>query len=188
LGFSISPAPADRSIYAYKLRVALIGVPDKIRERDDIMIQQSSSNDGIRSLCAETGDDDGQHAILDSRNKSRTRRAKWRTSRPESGLADRKVHQLCRQVAQTLDEVLAECGDRVLQCLRVEAVQPFPDASRLLATVAFIDNRPGTIADIALVLDHLHRASGHLRCEIATAVTRKRAPLLLYRLAEPQGS
>jgi ribosome-binding factor A len=107
---------------------------------------------------------------------------------PPAGKSDRKAHQLCRQVAQTLDEVLAECGDRVLQCLRVEGVQPFPDASRLLVTVAFIDNRPGTIADIALVLDHLHRASGHLRCEIATAVTRKRAPLLLYRLAEPPGA
>ena len=36
-----------------------------------------------------------------------------------------------------------------------------------------------------MVIEHLERASGHLRFEIAAAVTRKRAPLLLYRLAEP---
>ena len=34
-------------------------------------------------------------------------------------------------------------------------------------------------------MDHLERASGHLRYEIAASVTRKRAPLLFYRLAEP---
>ena len=37
----------------------------------------------------------------------------------------------------------------------------------------------------AHVLEHLQRASGHLRCEVAAAVTRKRAPLLVYRLANP---
>ena len=110
-----------------------------------------------------------------------------RESKPPAGAGDRKAHQLCRQVGQTLDEVLAECGDAVLQGLRVEGVEPFPDASRLLVTVAFIDDRPGKMAEVGLVVDHLHRASGHLRSEVATAVTRKRAPLLLYRLAEPPG-
>jgi ribosome-binding factor A len=86
-------------------------------------------------------------------------------------------------VGQTLDEVLAECGDAVLQGLRVEGVEPFPDASRLLVTVALIDGTPGAVAELGRVVDHLERASGHLRCEVATAVTRKRAPLLLYRLA-----
>ena len=110
-----------------------------------------------------------------------------RHAEPAAGPVDRKAWQLCRQVGHTLDEVLAECGDAVLQGLRVEGVEPFPDASRLLVTVAFIDDRPGQMADVGLVVDHLQRASGHLRCEVATAVTRKRAPLLLYRLAEPPG-
>jgi ribosome-binding factor A len=152
------------------------------------MSRYTSSIDGLRSFRAPLGDENGQGPKLDLTTKSQAGRTRWRGASPPAGKSDRKAHQLCRQVAQTLDEVLAECGDRVLQCLRVEGVQPFPDASRLLVTVAFIDNRPGTIADIALVLDHLHRASGHLRCEIATAVTRKRAPLLLYRLAEPPGA
>lgn len=85
----------------------------------------------------------------------------------------------------TLDEVLAECGDPELQGLHVANVVPFPDASRLLVTVMPVDGLPGAkIAPVA-VLKHLERASGHLRYEVAAAVTRKRAPTLLYRLAEP---
>ncbi len=64
---------------------------------------------------------------------------------PRSGRArrpsrfDRKAAQLCRQVAVTLDEVLAECGDGVLRNLHVVDVAPFPDASRLLVTVSAVD-------------------------------------------------
>jgi ribosome-binding factor A len=144
-----------------------------------------SPKDGLRSLCAEIGDDDGDAARLHSWRKSRARRSKRREAKPPVSADVRKVNQLCRQVGQTLDEVLAECGDAVLQGLRVEGVEPFPDASRLLVTVAFIDNRPREMAQVGLVVNHLHRASGHLRCEVATAVTRKRAPSLLYRLADP---
>jgi ribosome-binding factor A len=151
------------------------------------MSQHTSSKDGLRSLCAEIGDDDGDALRLHSWRKSRARRSKRREPKPLVGADVRKAYQLCRQVGQTLDEVLAECGDAVLQGLRVEGVEPFPDASRLLVTVAFIDNRPRKMGEVELVVDHLHRASGHLRCEIATAVTRRRAPLLHYRLADPPG-
>jgi ribosome-binding factor A len=34
------------------------------------------------------------------------------------------------------------------------------------------------------ILNHLARASGHLRYQVASAITRKRAPLLEYRLAD----
>jgi ribosome-binding factor A len=88
-------------------------------------------------------------------------------------------------VAHALDAVLADCHDTVLQELRVASVEPFPDASRLIVIVAFIDDRPVSLIEAARVLDHLHRASGHLRFEVAAAVTRKRAPLLIYRLADP---
>jgi len=44
---------------------------------------------------------------------------------------DRKAIQLCHQVAETLEEVLAECGDSVLQDLRVVDVEPAPDAGIL---------------------------------------------------------
>lgn len=152
------------------------------------MIQTASSQDGFRSLFAQDGDDDRNAARFDSGRRLRARQERRADSRPGTGGSDRKVHQLCRQVARTLDEVFAECGDRVLQSLRVDNVEPLPNASRLLVTVAFVDNQPGTLADVTLVLEHLHRAGAHLRREIMTSVTRKRAPLLLYRVAEPSNA
>ena len=140
------------------------------------MRHYTSSRDGFRSLCAEIGDDDGQGPQIHSSRKSRTRSAGSRHAEPAAAAGDRKAWQLCRQVGHTLDEVLAECGDAVLQGLRVESVEPFPDASRLLVTVAFIDDRPGRMADLGRVLEHIERASGHLRYEVASAVTRQRAP------------
>jgi hypothetical protein len=35
------------------------------------------------------------------------------------------------------------------------------------------------------VLEHLQHAGGHLRSEVAAAVTRRRTPLLVYRLQDP---
>ena len=102
----------------------------------------------------------GSHA--QASRKPRTRRAGGRRIVPASGQVDRKAWQLCRQVGHTLDEVLAECGDAVLQGLRVESVEPFPDASRLLVTVAFIDGRPGRVREALHVVDRLEHASGHL--------------------------
>jgi ribosome-binding factor A len=85
-------------------------------------------------------------------------------------------------VAETLEEVLAECGDSVLQELRVLDVEPAPDASRLLVTVA-VEGWSDHSFDAARVHDHLARAAGHLRSEVAGAITRKRTPVLVYRLA-----
>jgi len=134
----------------------------------------------VRSLCAELGEDDGQAPHSKASRKQTSRRV-----RPQVRQVDRKACQLCRQVAVTLDGVFADCGDGVLQNLHVASVAPFPDASRLLVTVSSVDGRRARVVGPEVVLDHLNHASGHLRREIAAAVTRKRAPLLLYRLAEP---
>jgi ribosome-binding factor A len=93
----------------------------------------------------------------------------------------RKAAQLCRQVAVTLQEVLAECRDPRLQALAVQGVEPAPDASRLLVTLV-LDGGAGP-ADLAEAHARLLRASGHLRSEVASAITRKRAPVLVYRIA-----
>jgi ribosome-binding factor A len=137
----------------------------------------------ISRYCATLGEGDGQDPHAPRRPHAHHRR---RASGPDTnGRLERKVCQLCRQVAETLDEVLADCGDGVLRGLRVTAVVPYPNASRLLVTVAPVDGRLAPEARPQVVMEHLERASGHLRYEIASAVTRKRAPLLLYRLAEP---
>src|SRR4029077_7203628 len=121
-----------------------------------------SSKQEVSSLCAEVSEDDGDpHRRAPRRSRSASSR---RSGVAERGI-DRKAHQLCRQVAVTLDEVLAECGDPALQGLHVVNVVPYPDASRLLATVTTVDGRPKAIAPTD-VLKHLERANGHLRYEI----------------------
>jgi ribosome-binding factor A len=141
----------------------------------------------MRGLCAELGEDDGLDPHLWSRRIGRGGQARRDGSAaPLHGRpVDRKACQLCRQVAVTLDEVLPDCGDGVLQGLRVVEVAPFPDASRLLVTVASVDGKAEREYGPETVLEHLRHASGHLRCEVAAAVTRKRAPLLVYHLAGP---
>jgi ribosome-binding factor A len=144
----------------------------------------------MRRLCAEPGEEDGLDPRFAARRAGRGGRARH-SGGPAFGPGspaqpvDRKAAQLCRQVAVTLDEVLAECGDDVLRDLHVVDVAPFPDASRLLVTVSAVDaGAPGTPGPEA-VLEHLHHAGGHLRREVAAAVTRRHVPLLVYRLQEP---
>ena len=142
-----------------------------------------SSSEQIPVPYTEAGEDDSHGPTMHAWRQQRARRARRGESHGRS--ADRKAWQLCRQVAVTLDEVLAECGDGVLRGLRVVSVAPFPDASRLLVTVTSIDDRPGGMVEAGRVLEHIERAAGHLRSEIAAAVTRKRAPVLVYQLVEP---
>lgn len=95
-----------------------------------------------------------------------------------------KAKQLCRQAAETLDQVLSgETGDDRLACLRVVSVQPAPDASRLLVTVV------ATCATVDFCRDataaHLQASAGRLRTAVAAAITRRKAPTLAFVLLGP---
>lgn len=138
----------------------------------------------LRAVCGEVGPDDG----VDPRELARARMRQHSGVRSGPGPAERgagrKARQLSRQVAETLDAVLAgDTGDEVLRALRVVSATPAPDASRLLVTVA--PRPPADRLDPAEVLARLARASGWLRTEVAAAITRKRAPALSFRLAAP---
>jgi len=101
------------------------------------------------------------------------------TSRPPLR-GDRKARQLCRQVADTLGQVLSgECDDEILRSLQVVTVAPAPDASQLLVIVApaLAEDR----LDPAEVVQRLAIHSGRLRCEVAASITRKRAPRLAFQ-------
>jgi ribosome-binding factor A len=148
------------------------------------MRNHTLSSEQVHVPYAEPGEDDSQAPSTHSWRQQRARRARRVESRGRP--TGHKAWQLCRQVAVTLDEVLAECGDGVLRGLRVVSVAPFPDASRLLVTLTSIDDRPGGVIGAGSVLEHIEHAAGHLRCEIASAVTRKRAPVLVYQLVEPK--
>lgn len=119
--------------------------------------------------CGEIHDDDG----VDPRQFFQPNRY--------AGKTDRKARQLCAQVADTLSLVLAgECEDELLHNLHVLSVEPAPDASRLAVTV-----RADVIGgvDPRLVRDRLSDVAGRLRTEVASAITRKRAPKLVFHVA-----
>jgi ribosome-binding factor A len=119
-----------------------------------------------------------------------TRRRKFHPARvpgetPLTGgaSATRKAQQLCRQVAETLSQVLSgECADSVLQGLQVLAVDPAPSSRQLLVTVAGEAGRPVNAAEIR---ERLDAASPWLSCQVAAAVTRKRAPRLAWLVVPP---
>ncbi|QDT76086.1 ribosome-binding factor A [Lacipirellula limnantheis] len=97
---------------------------------------------------------------------------------------DRKAQQLCRQVGETIDQILAgELGDAALNALRVASVVPAPDASRMLVTlVATSDD--GSF-DRAAIEHKLAAVTGLLRSAVAAAITRRKAPNLSFVVIGP---
>ncbi len=97
---------------------------------------------------------------------------------------DRKAKQLCRQVAETLDQVLSgETRDDILRGFHVSEVVPAPNSSRLLVTL-HADRGVGDF-DRKLVEKRLAACSGRLRCEVAAAITRRKTPTLVFNIVGP---
>lgn len=120
--------------------------------------------DQVRALCAETGPDDGVDPREDKRASARSNRK-----------TDRKLGQLCRQVEHTLHLVLGAMPQA--EGLLVQAVLPAPNASRLCVVVAAPDEvRKNELAAL------LERQAGRLRSEVASTITRRRAPELIFRV------
>ena len=95
---------------------------------------------------------------------------------------DRKLLQLCAQVRDVLNQVLSgECDDDLLRSLYVESVTPAPDATQLMVVVT--PALPGESLDPVQVLPRLAAQSGLLRSEVASSITRRRAPQLLFQFS-----
>lgn len=119
------------------------------------------------ALRAEPGAQDG----VDPRDELR------QAARTKGG---RKTHQLCAQAAEAINYAFAaECHDDVLRELGVVAVQPAPDESRLLVTVA--PTLPGP-CDPAAVLAHIDKAQATIRAQVAAGIHRKKVPQLAFRV------
>ncbi|REJ68220.1 MAG: ribosome-binding factor A [Planctomycetota bacterium] len=124
--------------------------------------------------CGEIHEDDG----VDPREFFKTRQSRDNKNR--------KAIQLCNQVAETLGLVLAgDFDDELLHNLQVVSVVPAPDASQL--AVALRADIPRGQVHAQKVLDRLAMVAGRLRCEVAAAITRKRAPKLVFHLIGPEG-
>ncbi len=138
------------------------------------MAHDKSQRERLRALCGELHDDDGvdPHEFFQPTRKR--------------GKDRRKSKQLCRQVEKTLDLVLSgETGDELLGDLRIVSVTS-ADSTALLVTV--IADVPPDRFDRAEIEARLAKMSGRLRSEVARAITRKRTPLLIFHLLEPEFS
>lgn len=122
--------------------------------------------------CGEIHEDDG----IDPRQFFKSERTRDK--------GNHKTHQLCRQVAETIDQVLSgETGDDLLTCLRVDQVRPAPDASRLLVTLHAVVSVEEFCRE--QLQSRLALQQGKLRATVASAITRKKAPSLACAILGP---
>lgn len=117
--------------------------------------------------CESMGPDDGIDARLLFRGTSRRK-------------SHHKTYQLCNQVLEAINGLLSHLGDDRLEAVLVDAVTPAPDDGRLLVLVRQAITRPG--CGPSQVLEALQGAHGLIRCEVAGAVTRRRAPELVFQV------
>jgi ribosome-binding factor A len=94
--------------------------------------------------------------------------------------AGRKALQLCGQVRDALGAILPVLADEVLQNLTVVSVEPAPYTGRLRVTVAVPS--PADATDRTAAVEHLGRAAGMIRREVAAAVHRRKAPELAFEV------
>jgi ribosome-binding factor A len=99
--------------------------------------------------------------------------------RPTERRPDRKTLQLCEQVKDTLNWVLGSVDDQLILS-HVQAVEPLP-GGRLLVKVTV----PPDVS-IPEAMTSLAAAAPALRAEVAQAITRRKAPELVY-VAVPAG-
>lgn len=97
---------------------------------------------------------------------------------------NRKVYQLCRQVADTLQLVLCE-EDMRLELLNVVDVVPAPDSRRMLVLVEIDAARPiESASEIDLIMAALVEHVPRLRAEIARTINRRKTPQLVFEISK----
>jgi ribosome-binding factor A len=93
----------------------------------------------------------------------------------EDRRASRKARQLARQAEHALRFALSESAKAELQSAVVLMVEPAPDATRLAVTI-----RPGEGVEATAIEEALEHAAPYLRRAVTEAITRKRAPTLVF--------
>ena len=94
-------------------------------------------------------------------------------------MSNHKDRQVCRQVYDALGWALADMDDPLLDDLALIAVDPAPDASRVLVSLQSTNPE----VDIAAAKERLLEVMGELRAEVASEITRRRVPELSFHIA-----
>jgi ribosome-binding factor A len=139
------------------------------------MALSRKQRDAMRALCGEIHEEDG----VDPRDF-------FQAGGSDRHKNDYATLRLCAQVRQTLELSLPGALGEVGLSLRVESVTPAPDASRLLVSIA--TDASMTEEDRRWVTERLAELTPWIRSEVASAITRRKAPGLVYALAVHDGS
>ena len=126
--------------------------------------------DEMLQYCGEIHEEDG----IDPRE--------WFKKSRSSNQQNRKIWQLCRQVARTLEFVLTDCDDSLVQSMDVITVVPNPDGSCLRVHVSC--NEPSSVNE---AIQALQRQASRLQFEIARSIHRKKVPNLTFTVGFPEG-
>jgi ribosome-binding factor A len=94
---------------------------------------------------------------------------------------EHKDRQVCRQVFEALSCALAEIEDPLIDDLALAAVDPAPDAKRVLVTL--ISTRPDVDLDAAV--ERIQEFASDLREDVAAEVHRAGVPELTFRVILP---
>jgi len=133
------------------------------------MSRKRSRGQQLLSSAAEVGPEDGS-------DPRRFHDRRGQHGKPPG----RKAYQLCGQVAQAVLVILPGLADEVLRDLTVVSVEPAPHSGRLQVTVA--GPAPTDATGRHVVCEHLSRAAGLIRSEVASAVNRRKAPELVFQV------
>ena len=125
-----------------------------------------------KRIVAEFTDADFANALSEESNYAGKRGNGGSASRQ----AFRKTQQFCRQVQRALNMALADwaADDQGFE-LYVDEVSPGPDCGHLLVHIVVQEGQ--SIAD---AMSALRRDTSRLRTEVAMAISRKRAPELMF--------
>jgi ribosome-binding factor A len=104
---------------------------------------------------------------------------------PSDPRAERKVQQLCKEVARTVAYALPACRDPQLRSLVVFEVLPAPGPGGGARLEVLLYPTGPEAVDVALLHERLSLVRGFLRAEVAAALQRKRTPELVYRILPP---
>ena len=99
-------------------------------------------------------------------------------SRPLSN-KEHKDRQVCRQVFEALSMALAEIDDPLIDDLALMAVDPAPDAKRVLVSL----QATRTDTDLDAAYQRIQELAPELRAEVAAEVHRKQVPELIFKIA-----
>lgn len=94
---------------------------------------------------------------------------------------ERKDKQLCAQVRRALSLALADCADDLLSSAWVYEVEPMGGVGQLRVWVM-----ADTMVSIEPLQAALAQRAAYLRTEVASAISRKRAPGLCFVVLPPE--